>query len=62
MMIMNVALPHAPLRNGGLGNRFVAYMYFGPLVTQPSTLRLDGATSILPNSPAEVSTCIALRN
>lgn len=50
VLVFSVLCPHAPLLNGGLGNRFVYYPYYGPMV-----LKADkGVESVLPNQPNEV--------
>jgi len=50
--VFSVLLPHAPLLNNGLGNRFVIYPYYGPLL--PKVEPGLPIQSVLPNPPFEV--------
>lgn len=54
VLIMNTLLCHAPLENGGFGDRWVFYPYYGPLMDFEPTCSMKARTSILPNSPYEV--------
>lgn len=53
VLLLSPLLPHAPLLNGGLGDRFVLYPYLGPLMPPDKGLPRE---SILPNPPSSVST------
>jgi hypothetical protein len=55
VLIINTLLCHAPLNNGGLGDRWVFYPYFGPLMPSVPSMSMKVKASILPNSPYEVS-------
>ena len=47
VLIMNTLLCHAPLENGGFGDRWVFYPYYGPLMDFEPTCSMN-------NSPYEV--------